>query len=266
MGEIDIHVLDRGRIRMDTNFQIEADVVATQAEPNPDLQFEPTPVYNLLLEHPEGTILVDTGSHHAAGDGHWPEGLYSAYPHEDAAERRLDVCLEEVGFDVEDVDAVVQTHLHMDHAGGLEFFDGTDTPIYVHEDELKFAYYSAKTSKGSNGYVLADFDHDLHWRIVHRDQEQHFADVDFLKLPGHTPGLMGLLVEHDAAGTIIFTSDHVEIEANYEYEVPPGPGLVWGRQEWFESLRWLKDLDRRHDAQVVYGHDMAQFEQIRDGW
>lgn len=33
-------------------------------------------------------------------------------------------------------------HLHLDHAGGLENFAGTDVPIYVHEAELKHAFYS----------------------------------------------------------------------------------------------------------------------------
>jgi len=266
MVAADIHVLDRGRITMDSNFQIEADVVATMHDPNPDLEFTETPVYNLLIDHPEATILVDTGTHPEAGEGHWPEGLYAAYPHEDADERRLEVCLEEHGFGVEDVDCVVQTHLHMDHAGGLELFDGTDTPIYVHEEELKFAYYSANTRKGSSGYIRGDFDHDLEWRIVHRKREQQFEGIEFLLLPGHTPGLLGLLVDHDTAGSLLFTSDHVEIEKSYTYEIPPGAGLVWGRQEWFEGLRWLKDIERRHDAEVIFGHDMNQFEEIKDGW
>lgn len=33
----------------------------------------------------------------------------------------------------------------IDHAGGLENFKGTDVPIYVHEKELKHAYYSVAT-------------------------------------------------------------------------------------------------------------------------
>jgi glyoxylase-like metal-dependent hydrolase (beta-lactamase superfamily II) len=266
MVAADIHVLDRGRLRMDANFRAEGAVVATAAEPNPDLAFEAIPVYNLLIEHPEATILVDTGSHHDAADGHWPPELYAAFPHEDAAERRLDDCLAEVGFGVADVDCVVQTHLHLDHAGGLEFFGGTDTPIYVHEAELPHAYYAAKTDEAGDGYLAADFDHDLNWTVVHGERTQYFEDVEFLHLPGHTPGQMGLVVEHDDAGTLAFASDHLETARNYREEVPPGPGLLWGRTEWFESLWKLKDLVRRRDATVIYGHDSDQFAAIRDGW
>jgi N-acyl homoserine lactone hydrolase len=31
----------------------------------------------------------------------------------------------------------VLSHVHVDHAGGLEFFRGTDVPIYVQGDELE---------------------------------------------------------------------------------------------------------------------------------
>lgn len=36
-------------------------------------------------------------------------------------------------------------HLHLDHGGGLEYFYGTDVPIYVHELEIKHAFYSVAT-------------------------------------------------------------------------------------------------------------------------
>jgi glyoxylase-like metal-dependent hydrolase (beta-lactamase superfamily II) len=36
-------------------------------------------------------------------------------------------------------------HLHLDHAGGLTYFKGTDVPIWVHELELKHAYFSVLT-------------------------------------------------------------------------------------------------------------------------
>ncbi len=46
-----------------------------------------------------------------------------------------------------------------------------DVPVYVHEEELKYAYYSVKTDEGSDAYVLDDFDHDLDWQVVHRPVE-----------------------------------------------------------------------------------------------
>lgn len=251
---------------MDGNFLLEADTIATAADPTPRLERTEIIVYNLVIDHPAGTILWDTGSHHDAGDGHWPDWLYTVFEHVDAAEFRLDDSLERAGYAVEDIDYVLQSHLHMDHAGGLEFFAGTDTPILVHEQELEFAYYSAKTGAGSAGYVLADFDHELNWQPVHGDHQTVFDGVEVFRLRGHTRGLLGLVVHLDDGPTLIATSDVADLAANYEDEIAPGPGILWDRDGWMSSIRTLKRLERRHDGEVLFGHEPTQLDMIKRGW
>jgi N-acyl homoserine lactone hydrolase len=266
MVDATIEGIHRGTLVSDRNFHVEAETTATAGDPSPTVSRRETPVYSFVIDHPEGTVLVDTGSHPEAGRGHWPDRLYDTFEHVDAADHPLAADLERAGYAVDDVDYVLQTHLHVDHAGGLHNFAGTDTPVFVHEEELKFAYYSAATDEGSTGYVQADFDHDLNWRVVRRDRVQFFEDVEFLRLPGHSPGLLGLVVHLDGYGTLVFTSDVVEVAANYEREHPPGPGLLRDRPRWQDSIRTLKDLERRHDAELVYGHDPDQVETVLDGW
>lgn len=265
MVESTIDVVHRGDLLGDSNYAIEADTVAKQSDPNPDLTMEEDPIYNLVIDHPEGTILWDSGAHPEAGEGHWPPWLFDAFPFEDAADHTLESDLAAAGWELDDIDAVVQTHLHMDHAGGLHNFEGTDVPVFVHEEELKYAYYSVATRKGSAGYVREDFDRNLNWEVVHLTREEHFEDVELLHLPGHTPGVLGLMV-HLPEETVIFTSDLCDVAANYRSERPLGAGLMWNHQEWYESVRWVKDLERRFDATVVYGHDAEQFEAIKGGW
>jgi N-acyl homoserine lactone hydrolase len=264
MVDATIDVIDRGRLEIDLNYLVEGNTMGTADEPNPETDYIEAPVFNLVIDHPEGTILWDTGSHHEAADGHWPEGLKQAFYPVDADEHRLDDDLEDAGYSIDEIDYVLQTHLHLDHAGGLEFFDGTDTPIFVHEEELKFAYYSAKSDEGSAAYVLDDFDHDLNWEVLHRDRETHFEDVEFIRFPGHTPGMTGTMVHLDSR-TVVFTCDEIYQAVNYEDEVPLGAGLLWSHRHWFESLQLIKELERKHDAQIVYGHDPEQFEEL-SGW
>jgi len=145
MVNAEVHVIDRGGLYCDMNYMMEANTIGSHDEPNPDTEYDEIPVWNLVIDHPEATILWDTGSHHDAADGHWPEGLVQAFTRTTRRDHRLDDDLEAAGYSLDDIDAVFQSHLHLDHAGGLEFFAGTDTPVYVHEEELKFAYYSAKT-------------------------------------------------------------------------------------------------------------------------
>ncbi len=263
MVDASITPIDRGTITADVNNMIEAHTLGTATEPNPELELVESPVYNLVIDHPEGTILWDTGSHPEADSGHWPTGLYAAFEH--TGLRPIEDDLDDAGYAISDIDVVVQTHLHLDHAGGLYAFEGTETPIFVHERELKHAYYSAKTDKGDIAYLADDFDRELNWTIVQADREQHFADVEFIHLPGHTPGLLGVCLELDERGTVILAGDQAYLRTNYDDEQPMGGGLTWNKQAWYESLRRLKDEHRRNDARVFCGHDPGDFETLQNG-
>lgn len=268
MVSASIDVLDRGRIRTDSNYLIEGHTIADRHNQNPDIAYVEIPVISFVIDHPEGTILWDTGSHHEAGEGHWPEEAWDAFHHYNAAEHRLDDDLEEAGYSVEEIDYVFQSHLHIDHAGGLEFFDGTDTPIFAHKREIQWAYYCANTDAGdTQPYLPGDFDHDLNWHVLHRDRESHFDGIEFIRWPGHTPGFTGTVVHLDDPGTIILAGDQVFQTVNYTDEVPLGVALLWDSGKWFQSLQHVKDLERKYDAEaVVGGHDLEQFKEIESGW
>lgn len=73
MGDADVHVIDRGALERDTNYVMEGHVLASHAEPDPDraesdpdVEYGEIPVRNRIIDHPEETVLRDTGSHHDA--------------------------------------------------------------------------------------------------------------------------------------------------------------------------------------------------------
>ncbi|GHF45409.1 N-acyl homoserine lactonase family protein [Deinococcus metalli] len=88
----------------------------------------PKPILSWVIEHPDGLILVDAGERAQANDLHaYTRGAdpgtrafithnFRIYVHPDD---ELGATLRRLGYTVRDIRAVVQTHLHFDHAGGL---------------------------------------------------------------------------------------------------------------------------------------------------
>jgi glyoxylase-like metal-dependent hydrolase (beta-lactamase superfamily II) len=82
-----------------------------------------SPYFFYMVDHPLGRVLFDTGLHPETGTDFAGRmgraaGAFPIEMHEDG-----DVVgqLRKLGLHAEDIDAVVQSHLHFDHAGGLEF-------------------------------------------------------------------------------------------------------------------------------------------------
>jgi glyoxylase-like metal-dependent hydrolase (beta-lactamase superfamily II) len=98
---------------------------------------------SVLIEPPEdGLFLYETGAGKDYPEVWGPQlaDIFARREHSEGLE--LPAAIKKTGHDIKDVMGVIIGHLHLDHAGGLEYFRGTDVPIHVHEIELKNAFYS----------------------------------------------------------------------------------------------------------------------------
>lgn len=257
MGDVSLTLVDRGRIRADRGYVVDGHAMGSAAEPNPDHEMTEFVVWCAVVETDDRTFLLDTGPPSNPTEA-WPEPLYNAFEPYDAAGHDLASDLDAAGYALDDIDAVVMTHLHLDHAGALDRFAGTDTPVYVHAEELEYAFRSAKTDEGSIAYLAGDFDGEYAWRLVHGETHTLAPGFRLLHLPGHTRGLLGARIE-TPDGTVVIAGDEAYVAANYEEGVPLGPGLLWSEPAWRRSRRRLREIERRTDAHVVLGHDLDAF-------
>jgi glyoxylase-like metal-dependent hydrolase (beta-lactamase superfamily II) len=100
---------------------------SSKSNPNPGSQRVKGVVISALIEHPEeGLILFETGS-----GPNWPDvwgapmnDLFAQVDFID--EQDLDKAIAKTGHNIKDVTAVIMGHLPVDHAGGLEYFKGTE--------------------------------------------------------------------------------------------------------------------------------------------
>lgn len=174
---------------------------------------EPLPIYAYAIEHPEGVIVIDTGdTARTAERGYFP--AWHPYLRRNVREwvapgEEIGPRLARLGIEPGDVRWVVVTHLHTDHAGGLYHFPHSE--ILVSRAEMKAA--SGLLGR-MRGYVNNRFPRWLHPTIIDLPARPHgpfpqsmpltkAEDVMLLPVPGHTPGMMAVLVEEGAQRVLL---------------------------------------------------------------
>ena len=211
-------------------------------------------VIGILIEHPsEGLILFETGS----GKDYpqvWGAPLNDIFAQVDYEPvQELDKQIELTGHSIKDVKMVIMGHLHLDHAGGLEQFFGTDVPIYVHENELKHAFFSVANKSDLGAYLPSYMTFDLNWRAFSGDYLEIAEGINLHHAPGHTPGLCVMQVNLEKSGTWIFTTDMYHVYENFEDNVPQG-WLARDHDDWVRSNQKIHMLQKRTGAKMVFGH------------
>ena len=258
-----LRLLDLGRLEYDEGFPLAGGGVSTASEPSPPVARRTVAMICSLIEHPKiGPVLFDTGAPPSFKEL-WPpivQELFAITRYE--PEHHLDAALEAAGYGLEDIKAIVLSHLHLDHAGGLEYFRGRDVPIYVQGDELRNAFYGVATGEDLGAYIPHYLDFSFNWQPLDGDVVELFDGFRLYRLPGHTPALQGLRLDLANSGTFFLTSDQFHLADNYAGPQPLG-WLLRDHAAWWRSYRKVKTLADRTGARLVFGHDADVLAELR---
>lgn len=253
-----IQVLDLGYNRCDINAMITLWERASMDNPNPDISYTSYPVWGFYIEADGKKIVVDTGITEELDTN--PDVVLpitrSQEPHYHTPEQTLDAQLALCGVKPEEIDYVVITHMHWDHAGNIEKFK--NAKVIVQQKEFSWALTVSHTGNPKGVYMRKDADQNANWELIEGDYELA-KGVKLLSVPGHAVGLQCLQLT-DGDRTILFTSDACYTRINWETGIP-APYLIdsWA---YNASMKRLKKIAAETSALVIFGHDMEQFESL----
>jgi N-acyl homoserine lactone hydrolase len=217
------------------------------------------PTHCVLVDTPEGRLLWDTSCPRDWEQRWGPTGLQDFFPYDAANEDDyFDSRLAQLGLRPGDVDYVVLSHLHFDHAGNAELFRDTTAKLVCSDKEKEFAFGFDGAFKGA--HIKSDYA-NLDFETVSGDTE-FLPGVTLLQTPGHTPGCMSMRVDLPDTGTMIFTSDAVYMGESYGPPVVPA-AIVSNLEQFYSSVEKLRAIAEKTDATMVFGHDPDQIHQLR---
>jgi N-acyl homoserine lactone hydrolase len=198
------------------------------------------PIWAAAVEGNGRRLLVDTGLKDAE--------KWSRYnPHSIAPNQTIDAALSGLGWRRRDVDLVINSHLHYDHAENNLAFPHAQ--LFVSRAEWEFAADPGSAQAGLYDleWTGPDLTH-LNYTIVDADHYDVLPGIRIIRTPGHTPGHQSVLVNTDE-GILCVTGDAACMMENLTGPTPPGTHV--GKGLALDSLRKIITLSDR----VLMNHD-----------
>ncbi len=196
-------------------------------------------VLGYLARTPAGLLLLDTGL-----------GEADAETEEWYRPRRITIreALGPLGLGTDDIDVVVNCHLHFDHIGGNPAFAGR--PIHCQRIEL-----DAARSEGYTAPHLVDFA-DARYELL--DGEAEIAPgVHVIPTPGHVDGHQSVVLECDD-GSIVLAGQSHDTASAWSADALAKRAHDLGHTDPLPlPSPWMSRLLEFDPRQVVFAHDAA---------
>ena len=218
----------------------------------------------LLIEHPSGLILIDTGAGNKEDEKF--KNIYGLENEGADGRTLLEDGLKELGVEPKDIALVINTHLHFDHAGGNTFIGESgkvqltfpNATYIVRRGEYDYAMHTNERTAAS--YFERNFmpvEAAEKFELVAREKTI-VKGIRVIPTPGHTPFHQSILIESGGErafylGDLVPTHAHLPLPWIMGYDVEPLTTLETKRRILKQAVeeKWLMIFE--HDATVPWG-------------
>lgn len=195
----------------------------------------------LLITTSQQNILVDTGI------GELPEKYRKYYAIKRMQAQNLKTQLAQCGLKPQDIDIVINTHLHFDHCGNNNLFP--NAKFYVQAEEFRYAQEPERFQQAS--YIKELFDIKAVYQLI---QGQHDVtnEVSVIPTPGHSLGHQSVVIKSGGVN-YVYCGDAAPIKECLERRNIPG--VLYSSHEALKSIDRLKAINA---SMYIYSHDNEQ--------
>lgn len=160
-----------------------------------------------------------------------------------------------IGVRPADIDLLICTHFHDDHAGNNGAFPNARLVVQRLQYEVaragdpRFADCRQQWDQPASRYQLLDGDTEL------------FPGVELIETSGHVPGHQSVLVHLPKTGLVLLAGDAVTFQTDFTADRPVGPSDDDGVGASIHKL--LELSERKHVSLVIFGHDGRQWATLK---
>ncbi len=241
-----VYLLDNGSVVLDQSFMTWNHGHGTEVR---------VPVYAIYIDRPDAKILVDTGF-----DKAWVERKLPFGKPQQSAEQAIEAQLRAIGVSPDDVDYVVNSHLHADHCSGNKKFP--NATFVFSKSELRHAFVPDPWERLGYDRDLVDmpaakmellelngYDYDV------------VPGVTLIETPGHSAGHLSIVVKMGVQPPLVFPIDVAYGRHNLVDKVIMG--LHTDPADLLHSMMKIENIAHRLGGRIFYSHDPDDYQNYR---
>ncbi len=241
-----VYLLDGGTLMLDMSF------VTWNHGQGVEYRF---PVFSILVDTGDKKVLIDTGF-----EKEWVDRVLPFELPEQSESQTIVAQLAKVGVRPEEIDIVVNSHLHFDHCSGNKYFPGAR--FIMSKEELRHAYVPDPWERLGYDRNLVDMPGArVELLELNGYDFEVVPGVTLIETPGHSCGHLSAVVRPTGAAPMVFPIDVAYNPHNLYDKVLMG--LHSDPRELLESMVKIENIAHKIGGNIFFSHDPESYKSYK---